>query len=502
VESILKNIAFIFLYFFLCYSIGYLEILSSNPNGDHVWRQSDGLSMAYIYYSEENSFLEPKMLNQLSNAGKAVGEFPILYYGVAQLYKVFGQSDSIYRLTCWLIGFLGYFALFKMVSEILNDFKWGIIISLLTFTSPILIYYGVSFLTDPASLSLVFISWYFIYQHSKRKKLVYYILGMLFMTLAALLKITSLLTFIAVFMGLIVQHISSKKAITLNWKMIAATVLSILSIVSWVIFSKSYNQLNQTTYFFLGTAPAWNLSNKDFWITLHYISDWTKEYFYPTGRHLIYLFATLIITPIFKNKLSKTLYYSYLFSVIGFLGFIALFFQQFKDHDYYMAPLLFIVPLTLTLLLLKFNFLLNKSNLLKYGSQFLFALLLVASSVYAQNRTEKRITNKSDWVFEELYDLEPKLTKIGIGKDDLILAPFDPSANITLYALKRKGWTRLNRIHTVEEIYKKQQLGAKWIIIPTDSLISNRYLHKVISEPTYQSEKISLFRLQKTNRQN
>ena len=94
-----------------------------NPSGDHIWRPSDGLSMAYTYYSEGNDFLEPKMLNQLGNDGRAVGEFPILYFGVAQLYKVFGQSDSIYRLTCWIIGFLGYFALFKTIEGVLGDFK-------------------------------------------------------------------------------------------------------------------------------------------------------------------------------------------------------------------------------------------------------------------------------------------------------------------------------------------------------------------------------------------
>ncbi|MFT7084382.1 MAG: 4-amino-4-deoxy-L-arabinose transferase-like glycosyltransferase [Vicingaceae bacterium] len=454
--------------------------------------------MAYIYYSEENSFLEPKMLNQLSNDGKAVGEFPILYYGVAQLYKVFGQSDSIYRLTCWLIGFLGYFALFKLVSEILNDFKWGIIISLLTFTSPILIYYGINFLPDPLSLSFVFISWYFIYKHSKRKKLVYYILGMLFMTLAALLKITSLLSFIAVFMGLIVQHISSKKAITLNWKMITATVLSILTIVSWVIFSKYYNQLNQTTYFFLGIAPAWNLSNEDFWITVHYISDWTKEYFYPTGRHLIYLFATLIITPIFKRKLNKALYYSYLFSVIGFFSFIALFFQKFKDHDYYMTPLLFIIPLTITLFLFKFNFFVNKSMARKSSTQAIFAILLIASSLYAKSRTEKRFSNKSDWVMEELYSLTNAVESYGISNTDLIILPLDPSLNINLYALKMKGWTKYNVEQSTKKIDLAIKKGAKWMVLPKEEVGQHKYLDKYLTQHTLTTDGVSFYKLQFT----
>ncbi len=479
IKVISKNILFIISYLTLCYAFGYDEILSMNPSGDHIWRPSDGLSMAYTYYSEGNDFLEPKILNQPGNDGRAVGEFPILYFGVAQLYKVFGQSDSIYRLTCWIIGFLGYFALFKTIEGVLGDFKWGIIISLLTFTSPILIFYGISFLPDPISLSFVFISYFFLHRYSKRKKLVYYTLGMLFMTLAALIKITSLLSFIAIFTGIAIEHISNKKAVKLNWRLISITTIAILPIVAWIFFSKNYNLLNETSYFFLRIAPIWELSYDEFWITVDHISNWTREYFYPTGRHLTYIIATLIVLPIFKKSLGKSIYYGYLFSVIGFIIFMILFFQQFKNHDYYIIPLLFVIPFTFTIFLLKFSFFINKSNATKYTSQLVLTLLLIASAVYATNRTEKRFNKQTDWVYEELYNFEHPIENFGIEQTDLVIIPADPSPNINLYAIKMKGWTKYNVGESVLKIDDAIAKGAKWMILPNRNTLQTGYLENI-----------------------
>ena len=154
----------------MCFYLSYPEILTLNPNGDHIWRQTDGLAIAHEYYINQNSFWEPSMLNQLHSEGKAVGEFPILYFSVSKLYNIFGQSDTVYRLFCWMLCFIGYFALFRLITNVLKDFFWGILITLLTFSSPILIYYGISFLPDPIALSFLFIAWYFLQQFSVSKK--------------------------------------------------------------------------------------------------------------------------------------------------------------------------------------------------------------------------------------------------------------------------------------------------------------------------------------------
>ena len=103
IKVISKNILFIISYLTLCYAFGYDEILSMNPSGDHIWRPSDGLSMAYTYYSEGNDFLEPKMLNQPGNDGRAVGEFPILYF---ELHNFIRFLVKVIQFTAWPVGLL------------------------------------------------------------------------------------------------------------------------------------------------------------------------------------------------------------------------------------------------------------------------------------------------------------------------------------------------------------------------------------------------------------
>ena len=96
------------------------------------------------------------------------------------------------------------------------------------------------------------------------------------------------------------------------------------------------------------------------------------------------------------------------------------------------------IPVTLTSLLLKLQNYFSIHQQTKYITQLLFLGLLIASSIYAKGRNDKGFNNKSDWVYEELYKLKPQLVGLGLAKNDLILAPFDTSPNITLCAMKRK----------------------------------------------------------------
>ena len=316
------------------------------------------------------------------------------------------------------------------------------------------------------------------------------------MTLAALIKITSLLSFIAIFTGIAIEHISNKKAVKLNWRLISITTIAILPIVAWIFFSKNYNLLNETSYFFLRIAPIWELSYDEFWITVDHISNWTREYFYPTGRHLTYIIATLIVLPIFKKSLGKSIYYGYLFSVIGFIIFMILFFQQFKNHDYYIIPLLFVIPFTFTIFLLKFSFIINKSNATKYTSQLVLTLLLIASAVYATNRTEKRFNKQTDWVYEELYNFEHPIENFGIEQTDLVITPADPSPNINLYAIKMKGWTKYNVGESVLKIDDAIAKGAKWMILPNRNTLQTGYLEKYLKNPVFEKNGILFYDLQ------
>jgi hypothetical protein len=71
------------------------------PSSVHQWRQAACLSLADNYYEGNWNLFEPSMHIQFSDngtSGKSAGEFPLLYYIVAILWKIFGKHEFIFRL--------------------------------------------------------------------------------------------------------------------------------------------------------------------------------------------------------------------------------------------------------------------------------------------------------------------------------------------------------------------------------------------------------------------
>ena len=97
-----------FLVLFLGISIlFYSSIMNEGPLNTHIWRQADCLSITKKYY-DGAPFLEPQMhllFGDEKTSGRSAGEFPILYYSVAQIWKVFGVSYFAFRLFYFSILF-------------------------------------------------------------------------------------------------------------------------------------------------------------------------------------------------------------------------------------------------------------------------------------------------------------------------------------------------------------------------------------------------------------
>lgn len=88
----------------------HIPIFDLPPLGQHVWRQVVGSSIAYNYFSEGSSFLNTLVDIRVhaNDTGAIYHEFPITYWLVGNLYKVFGFKDFIARIVpfifnCFLI---------------------------------------------------------------------------------------------------------------------------------------------------------------------------------------------------------------------------------------------------------------------------------------------------------------------------------------------------------------------------------------------------------------
>jgi 4-amino-4-deoxy-L-arabinose transferase-like glycosyltransferase len=242
----------IFILFLLGVSIFYKyhEIVLKRPQSVHQWRQSDCASIALNYYQGGMNFFNPETHNLTSDGGTSgkscTSEIPVLYYSVAVLYKVFGYHDSIYRIFNTLLFFLGLFYLFQIFLYLLKDTYWAIALTLLFFTSPVLVYYGNNYLTNSSSLAFSIVGWYYFIRFYYEKKQKWFYISMAFFLIAAALKVTALFSLFAI-AGVYVLEIFGLMSFNGNQRIFnrkirfSLPIISILIIIGlWIFYASKY----------------------------------------------------------------------------------------------------------------------------------------------------------------------------------------------------------------------------------------------------------------------
>ena len=131
----------------------------------HAWRKADTLSFSWNYY-RGSSFFFPET-NQISYYGNrnAAAEFPIVYYFVGNLWKIFGLHDWIPKVVSYstLIGSLSLFS--HVVNHLLKSHLKTLVFIGLIFSSPILLFYSDTLFPNVFSFSFLLCSAFFLYRY-------------------------------------------------------------------------------------------------------------------------------------------------------------------------------------------------------------------------------------------------------------------------------------------------------------------------------------------------
>ena len=159
-----KNLIFILLFILVSFLYKLQISIKYPPSSIHQWRQADALSITKNYFEEGMNFFEPKIHFQASIEGKAVGEFPVIYYINSAIWKVTGQNYVTVRLLNLSIVFLGLFFLFKLCERYLNNLFFSLFIPLFLFSSPLFGYYSNNFLVNLPAVCILFIGWFYFYK--------------------------------------------------------------------------------------------------------------------------------------------------------------------------------------------------------------------------------------------------------------------------------------------------------------------------------------------------
>lgn len=440
----------ILLLFMVSLFYGYQHIIFKKPQSIHKWRQADCASIALNYYQNGMHFFEPEVNNLTSDGGTSgkcmTSELPLLYYSSAILYKIFGYHDFLYRLLNTLIFLLGLFYLYKSILLLSDDTFWSIALTLLLFSSPVLVYYGNNYLSNSTAFAFTLIGWYYFLCFLTEKRLKLFYVSLLIFFFAALFKVTALFSLLAIISVYLLELMKIKQLPEISGSFlkksyfIVPVFLVLLLTGSWLFYAHYYNTLHQCTYFSTTIFPIWNYDKDDILTILKQIyTNWGTQYFHPSGYILLIIVAGYAI--IHRVKASLLFIYLTFFILIEEIVYFLLQFWTFRDHDYYTIDMFILAVIILFTgihtLKVKHHALL-KSIWLKA----VFVLFIGFNLYYAQIKLNERYSEQiNDFKRnEDLYTITPYLRSIGISASDTVISIPDGS-HVSLYLMNQKGWT-------------------------------------------------------------
>ncbi len=479
-KNFVKNLIFITLLLASSFYYNYQEILTYRPVSIHQWRNCVSASMALNYY-HEGEFLHPRTHNMQvddNSSDITVTEFPILYYFIGMLYRVFGFHEFIYRLVNVLIGFTGLFFLFRLGLKKFNNTFYALVPPLLVFSSPIYAFYINNFIPDATSLSLVLIGFYFFYTYSDSGRTREIIFSLVFFALAGLIKTPAFLLFFAI-LGIFglewFFRVSFKKDRLIfkeRIRMLLLSLLVMLITIAWYAYAKIYSDTHGGVVSPVEIRPIWRLSSDTISAAWTAVSERFRNGNYHSPGLIILMFGLIIHNLVFWKKYDRLLSWLVMLSFFGGICFSLLFFRSLRQHDYYQMNNLII------LVLVSFNFFLYfRERFPRLYRSWISKSIVAILVLFLVFKCHTFLKDKyyGGWYMEystENYnyrygEITPYLRSLGIERYDKVYVTYDPSINISLYLMDQKGFTdffRKDRTFS-QKVEFFSEKGLKYVLI-------------------------------------
>lgn len=439
------------------------------------------MSVVENFAFESMDILNPRLNSRGDGDGIFRMEFPLMQWIFAWFYKWFGSDLTIARILTFFIStlsILGFYRLLRMYrqSELTASigawcFAW----------SPVLFYYSVNPLPDNLALCFGVWSLAFLKEHQQKGSTNSLIAFALFLALATAVKLP-FVVFGAGYLPIFFQKIIQKE-----WKigfkhagLILITMLPTLTWYAWVIPQWK----NTALIGGIGAETAFDYRSAvyNIWGVLHSI---LPELLINYGSVLFFLVGIMVFLQS-KDKVAPfmmelfvlaftLLFYLYEVNMIGLA------------HDYYLFPFL---PLIFLLITAGVKRVLNHHQpWFKYVGIFGLVILPFTAYLRADGRWRPMGNEKSLLLHkDELRNLVPNEALVVVGND--------PSTQIYLYHLDKKGWTFEQNWLTAAQLQDHIEHGAKFLYSNTEFVRTEQSLHQFLGEPIFDKDGIAVYPLQ------
>ncbi|MBL0046005.1 MAG: glycosyltransferase family 39 protein [Flavobacteriales bacterium] len=509
-----------FLLMCCAYEMG--RVLNLRPEAHHFWRQTDCLSLAWNYYDTTWNLFEPAMHSQLADGGetgKSAGEFPLLYYVIGLIWRITGPSEMIYRSVGLLLHFLGTLALFGIVRRVTHSAFWGGAISLLLFTSPAILYFGVAFLTDVPALDISLIGWWFLLRHSTEAIKKHLIIAISCFALAMLLKVTAGMSLIALLGVLFIESLFPKafdrrvfRQLGLSWMLFTA---GLGLVFAWYAYADHYNELHHFKYTFNDTWSYWSRTPEEREAATELGWRFIVFQIFDTSVWILVLAAIVALLLNFR-RIDLRAHAVWGALLIGSFLYTTLWYMALNGHDYYwINPM--IAPIAILVL---FVWWLGRDHPAILGSRWAkwaMSALLLYNVAYASTNQRMRYNesgrmdhtnllptyherellwwNGTGWYdLKTLYEIGPYLDSIGVDKKARVLFCDDESINGALVIAGRRGWTSfghdLRKASSMDHLLDK---GLAYIIASDPKWLNAPHLQPLMTKPIGQFGNFRIF---------
>jgi hypothetical protein len=494
-----QNIIFWSIILVLSIHFKFYETINLPPQSTDLWRQADCYSIALNYYQNGFHFLKPQVHFLFEQNGYAAGEFPLIYFIAAILFKFFGVHYFLFKGINLLIFYTGIFSLYKIALKLTKDSIFATILSILFFCTPVVFFYGNNFLSDVSALCFNIIGTLFLlnFLNSGNKKFI--TITAICLALGGLLKASAGIYLIAIICALCYELIFAKTKSGYyavlhknKYSLLLQLIGSSLCIFAWYLYAIKFNQSNQTVFF--GTKamkgwPLWENNFQEIKNTLHLFKLLHIELL--SAINLTFFVISILYLLVYIKMLDAFFLRIWLFLMLGLTFFICYFWKGFIEQQYYLVNLIIFPVITILLAYTVFSERVKISRLkyIFYSLAFVSTLLVIYHS-----KNMYKCYYKGGWrhqKLDEVYytnNLESQLNLVGIKKTDKIISLSDGTPNGTLSMLNRRGWSSYTfskqKGINKDDIELKIKQGAGFIVINDTSLLSNEaiknYLHHKI----------------------
>lgn len=470
------------------------------PESAHVWRQCNTLAVARNFYQEDMNLFKPRVDNRFETNGVTGMNFPLYEYGVASLYKVFGEHNWVHRVLSLLIFSIGVIGLHRVVIALGAPNPQANFSSIALLFFPDLFYFSISALPDILALSCTIWGLYFFIRWNATVVTNRRVPGDLYLSAAAILlmlcglvKLYFLLTG-AFILGLMLPRFREYLAFPTLIRLLVFAVICVVPPLLWYNYSIDLIARSGLADFGLEvryeTDPVKALAI----LTQNIVSDLPELIL--NYVNTIFLLAGIYF--VFRNRLYKNpLFTAFLsFSIAAVLYHLAEL-RQMQHHSYYMMPYYPVLAMMAGY---------GCYRLFLHIPEFIAILVMLSPLMSAVRIISSRWMNDNNKQVPAVLYNERTRSELDNAVNDSVLCVIsgDLSNCIYFYFLNKKGFCHasdsqlLGRMPGGEPVIENNiRRGAEVLYLRSSDSNTVRALERYLDGLILQRDDFSVYRLKK-----